>query len=248
LETQQGRDMPARDINAYWRDGFPQVEGWLARELLDPLKCISRAQDDAKLAGNVAEIGVYRGKLLIALAHLAGPGERCVAIDIFDDQAKNIDGSGAGSMALLCENFQRHAPDGAELVTIKADSLAMTLDQRVALARDHGPFRLFSIDGGHTVQHALNDLLTAQDMLADGGVVLLDDIFHRHWPGVTEAVGLFYSRYVPRIAPFLHAYNKLFLVSYTYHAHFLRYAVEIFKTHPQFKVVRMFGSEAAAIS
>ena len=199
--------MPARDINAYWRDGSPHVEGWLAVELLDHLKCIARAQDDAKLVGNIAEIGVYRGKLLIAMAHLARSGERCVAIDIFDDQAKNIDGSGAGSLDVFRENFQRYAPDDVELVTIKADSLAMTLDQRVAVARDHGPFRLFSIDGGHTVQHALNDLLTAQDMLADGGVVLLDDIFHRHWPGVTEAVGLFYSGYVPRIAPFLHAYG-----------------------------------------
>ena len=240
--------MPARNIDTYWRDGCPQVEGWLAVELLDHLKCVARAQDDAKLTGNIAEIGVFRGKLLIALAHLARPGERCVAIDIFDDQAKNIDGSGAGSLALLQANFQRHAPDGAELITVKADSLAITIDQRVAIARDHGPFRLFSVDGGHTVQHALNDLLMAQDMLADGGVVLLDDVFHRHWPGVTEAVGLFYSKYVPRIAPFLHAYNKLFLTSYTCHAHFLRYAVEVFRARPHFKAVRMFGSDVVAFS
>ncbi len=239
--------MPTRDINAYWRDGFPQVEGWVVKELLDDLKCIARAQDDAKFVGNMAEIGVFRGKLLIALAHLARDGERCVAIDIFEDQYKNIDDSGPGSLALLRENFERHAPDGCELVTIKADSLSMTLDQRVAIARDHGPFRLFSIDGGHTVQHALNDLLTAQDMLADGGVVLLDDFFHRHWPGVTEAVGLFYSRYVPRVAPFLHAHNKLFLTNYTYHKHFLRYATEIFRERPHFKLVRMFGSEAVTV-
>ena len=205
-------------------------------------------QDDGKVVGNIAEIGVFRGKLLIALAHLAREGERCVAIDIFDDQAKNIDGSGAGSLALLQENFERHAPDGAKLVTIKADSLAMTIDQRVAIARDHGPFRLFSVDGGHTVQHALNDLLTAQDMLADGGVVLLDDIFHRHWPGVTEAVCLFYSRYVPRIAPFMHAHNKLFLTSYTYHASFLRYATQTFRERPRFKITRMFGSDVVAIA
>jgi len=235
--------MPARDINTYWRDGMRQVEGWLAVELLDHLKCIARAQDDVKFVGNVAEIGVYRGKLLIALAHLARGSERCVAIDVFDDQAKNLDGSGAGSLALVCENFKRFAPDDCELVTVQVDTLAMTIDQRVAVSMNHGPFRLFSVDGGHTVQHALNDLLMAQDMLADGGVVLLDDFYHRHWPGVTEAVGLFYSRYVPRIAPFLHAHNKLFFTSYTFHSHFLRYAVEIFKTRPQFKVVRMYGSD-----
>jgi hypothetical protein len=240
--------MPARSIDAYWRDSFPQIEGWLAGELLDHLKCIARAQDDAKLVGNIAEIGVYRGKLLIAMAHLARPGERCVAIDVFDEQAKNIDGSGAGSLGLLRDNFTRFAPDGCELMTVATDTLAMTLDHRVAVARDHGPFRLFSVDGGHTVQHALNDLLMAQDMLADGGVVLVDDIYHRHWPGVTEAVGLFYSRYVPRVAPFLHAYNKLFLTSYTFHAHFMRYVVDTFKARPHFKVVRMFGSDVVAIN
>jgi hypothetical protein len=240
--------MPVRDIDAYWRDGFRQVEGWLATELLDHLKCIARAQDDARLGGNIAEIGVYRGKLLIALAHLARSGERCIAMDIFDDQAKNIDGSGAGSLDLLRENFARYAPDGCELVAIKADSLAMTIAQRVGVATDHGPFRLFSVDGGHTVQHALNDLLTAQDMLTDGGVILLDDVFHRHWPGVTEALGLFYSRYVPRVAPFLHAHNKLFLTSYTYHGHYLRHATQTFRERPHFKVTRMFGSEVVAIA
>src|ERR1700728_2437847 len=101
--------MPTRDINAYWQNGFPHVEGWLATELLDHLKCIGQAQEDARFVGNIAEIGVYRGKLLIAMAHLARAGERCVAMDIFDDQAKNIDGSGAGSLALLQENLQRYA-------------------------------------------------------------------------------------------------------------------------------------------
>ncbi len=240
--------MPTRDINGYWREGFRQVEGWVAAELLDHLRCISRAQDDAKFTGNIAEIGVFRGKLLIALAHLTRPGERCVAIDIFDDQAKNIDGSGAGSLGLLRENFKKFAPDDCELVTIQADSLAMTIDQRVAVGLNHGPFRMFSVDGGHTVQHALNDLLIAQDLLSDGGVVLLDDIFHRHWPGVTEALGLFYSRYVPRIAPFLHAYNKLFLTSYTCHGHFLRHAVATFKDRPHYKLTRMFGSDVVAIA
>ena len=133
-------------------------------------------------------------------------------------------------------------------MTIKTDTLAMTIDQRVSIGHNHGPFRLFSVDGGHTVQHALNDLLIAQDLLADGGVVLLDDVFHRHWPGVTEAVGLFYSQYVPRIAPFLHAYNKLFLTSYTFHKHFLRHATATFSERPHFKLVRMFGSEVAAIA
>lgn len=239
--------MPARDINGYWRGGFREVEGWVAPELLDYLLCIARAQVDAKLTGNIAEIGVFRGKLLIALAHLARDGERCVALDIFDDQKMNIDGSGAGSLAVLRENFERFAPDGCELVTVKADSLAMTIDQRVAVARDHGPFRLFSVDGGHTVQHALNDLLTAQDMLTDGGVILLDDVFHRHWPGVTEALGLFYNRYVPRVAPFLHGHNKLFLCSYTTHPHYLRHATNSFRERPRFKIVRMFGSDVVAM-
>ncbi len=92
--------MTSYDLDTYWNTGFHQVEGWVASALLPCLKSIAVAQDGAKLAGNVAEIGVFRRKLPIALAHMART-EKCLAIDLFDDQVKNIDGSGEGSLSPL---------------------------------------------------------------------------------------------------------------------------------------------------
>ena len=137
-----------RDVDAYWRDGFHHVPGWLAADLLPYLHRLMAAQREAGTKGNVAEIGVYRGKLLLAMAHMTAPGERCVAIDIFDDQAKNLDGSGNGAMAPLHDNWGLYVPADCELIPIQTDTLAMTIAQRVDLAQHHGPFRLFSVDGG----------------------------------------------------------------------------------------------------
>ena len=57
-------------IDAYWSEGFPHVEGWV----LDPqriyLKQIDALQREAGIRGHVAEIGVFHGKFLLALASL----------------------------------------------------------------------------------------------------------------------------------------------------------------------------------
>jgi hypothetical protein len=43
-----------------------------------------------------------------------------------------------------------------------------------------------SIDAGHTILHACNDLSLAQEVLVPGGIVALDDYMSVHWPGITE--------------------------------------------------------------
>jgi hypothetical protein len=46
---------------------------------------IDTSQRNAKITNHVGEIGVYHGKLLIALAHPADVGDTVTAIDVFDD-------------------------------------------------------------------------------------------------------------------------------------------------------------------
>lgn len=101
---------------------------------------------------------------------------------------------------------------------------------------------MVSIDGCHTAEHTLNDLLTAQDCLAPGGVIMLDDMFQPHWPGVTEAVALFYSRYVPRVRPFLYCAHKMFFVGHGWHADFLRLWSEQFGSRSEAKLTQTYGS------
>ena len=49
-------------------------------------------------------------------------------------------------------------------------------------------------------------------MLANGGVVFVDDVFNPEWPGVVEGVGAFLQS-VPALAPFAFVGGKLLLTT-----------------------------------
>ncbi len=93
---------PASPFEAYWSDGFPKVEGWVDARLAPWVQLLGAIQRDQNItSGNIGEIGVYHGKFLIALAHLSRPGEKVTAIDVFEDQEKNLDGAGVGKSRTL---------------------------------------------------------------------------------------------------------------------------------------------------
>lgn len=212
------------------------------------MEVVALIQVDAGITGHAGEIGVFHGKLLIALAHMVGPRPKVTAIDVFDDQSKNVDGAGIGSLEKLKDNITLHGPPDADYGFIKADSIAMTSSEKDQIMRDRGPFRLFSVDGCHTLEHTYNDLLTAQEFLSPGGVMILDDMMQPHWPpGVTEAVHQFYARTVPRVKPFLYAYHKLFFVGYGWHAHFLERTRVATEGRTDVRIVQMFGSPIVSI-
>ena len=165
----------------YWKEGFPNVDGWVDTRLGEWLRLIDTTQRKAQISGHVGEIGVYHGKLLIALAHLADAGDKVTAIDVFEDQTKNLVGAGVGSLQYCQENIRNYGPSGVDYSFIKADSIALTQTAKLKLIEERGPFRLFSIDGCHTAEHTFNDLLTAQDLLSLGGVLILDDFMQPHW-------------------------------------------------------------------
>ena len=235
------------DIDGYWNVGLRQVDGWLDDGVLDMMKVIGAFQTASSVVGNIAEIGVYHGRFLIALAHLGRPGELCLGIDVFADQAKNLDHSGAGDAQKLRQNLQAYAPTELRYQLIQADSLSLTLRERVEINVQFGPFRLFSVDGGHTRQHALNDLLLAQDLLAPGGVIWVDDYYNRHWPGVAEGVGRFFTGHDARVAPFMFGHNKLCLTHLASHKALLDRCVERFSGYDNFKLVRMYDFDAVVV-
>jgi hypothetical protein len=233
-------------IDEYWAYGFPKVEGWVHGGLLPYVKLVDDIQRKAGIAGHVAEIGVYHGKFLIALANLAAPGDKITALDVFHDQSKNLDGAGEGNLDKLMQNVAEFGPREVDYAYIKADSNALTLLDKVELVRNRGPFRLFSVDGCHTTEHTLGDLMTAQECISPGGVIILDDYMQPHWPGVTEAAALFLDR-VPRVAPFLYVHHKLFLVGHGWHAHFFDACVAAVGGWNDARVTSMYGRRVISI-
>ena len=233
-------------LDDYWHGSMPKIEGWVNVRWLEYLRVCDDLQSQLGITGEVAEIGVFHGKLLLALANMLHHGGKATALDVFDDQARNLDYAGEGNLQILKENVERYGPEGVDWAFIKADSAALNIADKVRLTAERGPFRMFSVDGCHTLEHTLNDLITATDCLAPGGVIVLDDTFQPHWPGVTEAVTLFCRQY-PRVRPFLYCAHKLFFVGHGFHGHFLQACSERFADTDGFKRTLMFGSQVVSV-
>ena len=190
--------MQTKSLNAYLAHGHQLVKGWLFPGAPQAIVLLSEEQRRSRLSGGVAEIGVHHGKLFILLYLLSSDNELAVAIDLFSHQQLNVDHSGAGDLERFKKNLIRHADTG-RLVVHEGDSTLLTAERLRELGR--GPFRLISIDGGHTPEITAHDLATCEGALAKRGIVILDDCFNEEWPGVSDGVHLYFSE--PRsIVPF----------------------------------------------
>jgi len=177
------------------------------------------------ILGAVGEIGVFLGDYLFAIGLCARPNEAIVAVDLFEDQTANFDGSGRHDKGF--DHFRdihgKWIKSGAPLKFLKGDSLNVTQADMLSASDGHR-YRLLSIDGGHTHYHTVNDMLLAESVLCHGGVVILDDYTNAGWPGVAEGVGRYFLQ-TPRrtLAPFFLHWNKLLMTTESMHAELLEH-------------------------
>lgn len=203
-----------RAFSTYRRAGHRLVDGWLHPEVLDVLEVLDAEQRRQNVRGSMAEIGVHHGRLFIGLHLLRQEGESSLAIDLFEDQDLNIDNSGRGNLRKFEANLARWT-DNTRVVAHRGDSTDLSGDE--VSARAGSPIRLFSVDGGHTEEIVRKDMETAEGSLAEGGIVIADDVFNSQWPGV--AVGT--VRYLDAggtLEPFAIGLNKVFFAKAPYAA------------------------------
>lgn len=181
-----GRD---RAYVRYLTYGRQIVDGWLKPLGVLFIDALEAEQRRRGVHGHVAEIGVHHGKLFIMLSLLRRPGENAVAIDLFEEQHRNVDLSGHGDRAAFLGNLNRWHPQTPGLVVETADS--STIDGARLRELAGGPLRLVSVDGGHTADLTYHDLATASDALVAGGIVVLDDCFNELFPSVSEGAQRF---------------------------------------------------------
>jgi hypothetical protein len=193
-----------RTFERYRNVGYRFVTGFLEPGNLPVLEVLDAAQRARQVTGAVAEIGVHHGRLFIALHLLQRGAGKSVAIDLFGDQELNIDKSGRGDQTKFTDNVALWSSmDG--VVLHQGDSTKLTGD--VLLEKSGGPIRFFSVDGGHTEEIVYSDMRLAEETLADGGIVIADDVFNQQWPGV--AVGtLKYLADGAKLVPFAIGFNK----------------------------------------
>ena len=196
----------------YYKKNFDSVDGWANRKLFDAIDTL--AECGINRVGGVAEIGVHHGKFYIMLNHVTDYHANSYAIDVFGMQHLNIDNSGEGNRFAFEQNLKAYDKHRGENTTIiEMDSLSF-----VNQIPDSS-LRFISVDGGHTVEHTINDLKIAERLIANEGVVILDDIMGEYWCGVTEGY-IKYALTYPSIVPFAMGLNKLFLCKLSHQQHY----------------------------
>jgi hypothetical protein len=221
----------------YRDEDSPKIEGWVDNRLFPTLAALNEIQTEMQVSGGVMEIGVHHGRFFIALNGMVKAGEgTSFAVDIFEDQALNIDRSGRGSLERFRENLRLYDRNGGSNVEcVQADSTRL-IHQDLSRFVGSRP-KIISIDGGHTVEHTLSDLSLATKIIHDAGAIFVDDILNPHWIGVFEGVVCFLQRR-PDIWPVLVGFNKILLVPMSVHGKYMQALRERFKLA---KVVSLCG-------
>ena len=161
-------------LDRYMAEGMSEVIGWFDYQALLALRVLSAHQLANGVAGGVAEIGVHHGKSFAALALLNlddegidaadAPAHRAVAVDVFDDQLLNTDGSGEGDLETFRATVRTWCGEDClaprRLSIVQQDSRTLTAQKVIAESGGVRP-RIFSIDGSHTAEHTEADMHTA---------------------------------------------------------------------------------------
>ncbi len=205
--------MDERAIRKYARKGRNTIEGWFARVDAEIYRCILLLQGNVGLSGSLAEIGVHHGKSFMMLCFSLEESEKAVCIDLFSQQALNIDRSGCGDRSIFEENLKKFKINTENIKIIESSSADVSASAIVALA---GPIRFFSIDGGHSTDIVVNDLSIAEGCIADHGIIALDDFHRPDWPEVSVGFTKWYEKYRTKVVPFLIGFNKLYLCTGQY--------------------------------
>ena len=144
---------------------------------------------------SLLEIGVYYGHSAMMLALHCKGEETVLLIDPSDyvEEARKV-----------LSTF-----NAAKFEIIKAsssDSQSWALTSRYA-----GALRWIHVDGDHKMEAVLNDLSLANRLLADTGIICVDDFFNPRYPQLTHAVFHFLEQNRGQLQLFLCGYNKGYL-------------------------------------
>lgn len=132
-------------LDKYVAHSMNTVQGYLPSLDAGVISELLLHQEESNITGHLCEIGVHHGRLFLMLALARRPGERALAIDLFEDDVINAKTQHAGRDRALFRNADRLKIELSEEETFKTSSLE--IEAADILARTTGRIRFFSIDG-----------------------------------------------------------------------------------------------------
>ncbi len=177
----------SNELNQYVSGEYETINGMLQSGAVSVIWSLMELQDVLGVAGNVAEIGVFQGRTLLLLCHALNEGEKAFGFDVFGIPM----GSNKEWPEKLDENLNRYGLGDGTVVIKTVNSSSLSPEDIVEIFGG-ATIRLFSVDGDHGVAGVLHDLSLAKASLAEGGLIIADDLFNAWYPTVTEALYKFF--------------------------------------------------------
>lgn len=189
------------------------IEGWFSDSAAALWDSLLAWQSGNGITGNMLEIGVHHGKSAALMAMHARPGEMVLLADYYLQTARVQTALQAAKPA-----------SGVEFVAIRGDS--RKLPNNPTVLATHRSHRWIHIDGEHTASAVTADLRVADTLLANEGVVVVDDFFSWMYPQITEAVFRYIRSRPDDLALFLCGFNKAYLARPLHVHRYLQYCAE----------------------
>jgi hypothetical protein len=199
--------------NISYFQNLDSIEGWMELTAGFISALLMHYQNQTDIRGDICEIGVFKGKYFLTLATCLSNTEHAVAVDIFDDQSHSKDVTGyhelgvGSALSDVERDFRTNVEKYLDPSSYKILKASSTNIDTPILLEIGGPYRFFSVDGGHSRAVVLNDLKLADSSISDFGIISIDDFQNMQWPGVITA----FFDYIPHanFVPFAIIPNKL---------------------------------------
>ena len=146
----------------YLEQESQDVDGYLQSGSASLIWSLFEIQEELDICGNVAEIGVYHGKLFIYMCLKLNKAERAFAIDVFDtDPAiqgiRTIEDKLRFNVKNLESNLTKFGL-GMDHVTILVKNSHKLNEIELLSLLGNDQVRMFSVDGNHSKEGVRHDL------------------------------------------------------------------------------------------
>ena len=213
------------------QDKLGKIEGWLLDGAALMTLALLRVQDQAGISGFAFEIGVFRGKYLSVLYQgTFDSGVPVVGVDTFEWSTREE------TLANFTGAFGEH-----DRLTLFKESSRTLGAERILEAGGGSKPRFISVDGDHTADAVHADLILSSSLLAERGVIAIDDFLNPNAIGVSEGAYRFLlGPDGASFKPFAYCQNKLFVCRSEDHAFYLEQAWALCNEHADLPALASF--------
>ena len=185
----------------------PQIDGWfypLDMMMFAMTEFFSKA---IAAKGDIAEIGVWKGKSLTLLALLADTSEQIYAMDLFSGDLLEQ------TQVNISKFTNQQQSNRVQYIT--GNTADYSTEYLKSLFKNK--LRFLHIDAGHEYHEVLHTLTLTAPFMQDNGIIVMDDYHDREFPGVhTATLDYCFETTNGRWVPFLAGANKIYLANPVY--------------------------------